>query len=77
LIIIRLILDRGVNLLALSVIILAGTAYTLVIFSATSQGAGQSPIIRTPILTASLIRIVNHIFWRFFLILALNILRRT
>lgn len=77
LVIISLVLDRRNNLLALAIIILAGTAYSLVIFSATSQGTGPSPITRNPTLVANLIRIVNHIFWRFFLILALNILRRS
>ena len=72
LIIINLTLARAVNIIFLTLIILIGTAYSLIIYSSSVQGRIINFSRIVPARSLPSLRIFNHLFWRFFIILAIE-----
>jgi len=70
LLILNLTLTRTVNILFLTLIILIGTAYSLIIYRSSAQGRIINFYRVAPAKSLTSLRVFNHLFWRFFIILA-------
>ena len=72
LLILNLTLARAVNIGFLALVILIGTAYSLIIYSSSVQGRIVSFYRIVPSRSLTSLRIFNHLFWRFFIILSVE-----
>lgn len=72
LLILNLTLTRGLNITPLILIILVGTAYSLIIYSSSTQGAVVIFHTTTSTRALAVLRIFNHLYWSFFIILAIE-----
>ena len=72
LLILNLTLARTINIVFLTLIILIGTAYSLIIYSSSIQGRIINFCRVAPATSLTSLRIFNHLFWRFFIILSIE-----
>ena len=72
LLILNLTLARAINIIFLALIILIGTAYSLIIYRASTQGSIINFYGILPSRSLNSLRIFNHLFWRFFMILSIE-----
>lgn len=72
LLILNLTLARAINIIFLTLIILIGTAYSLIIYRASVQGGIINFYRIPPTRSFNSLRIFNHLFWSFFIILSIE-----
>ena len=70
-----LVLSRNMNTVILLLRILAGTAYTLILFRSSSQGRAVRAQSLISLQTLELTGFINHLFWIFLIIFRLDISR--
>jgi NADH:ubiquinone oxidoreductase subunit 4 (subunit M) len=72
LLIVNLSLVSPLNAFFLVLVILVGTRYTLIMYRSSIQGRVISFNAMTPLSPLASLRIFNHLFWSFFIILAVE-----
>jgi NADH-ubiquinone oxidoreductase chain 4 len=73
LLILNLTINRGANIPLIIIIVLVGAAYSLILYRSTSQGSMVSFTVSPPLTALSQLRVFNHLWWRFLIILALDL----
>ncbi len=73
LLILNLTINSGANIPLIIIIVLVGTAYSLILYRSTSQGSMVSFTVSSPLTALSQLRVFSHLWWRFLIILALDL----